>query len=809
MSKKEPSPPLLALSPDVLRSGIARLKDPAAYATVRVEPAAAIRSREASPAPVQGGKVVVRTGSSRGQGAADAGRSRPLRPSPPPPPAPDRPPPPPVLDPARPAAMNITLTGIEDARWLRPTIAASLHGVPTAHGGVDRASLSVPIAPTGVVTDLDRFEDPTDASRRYYLPRYEVTTVPTSTGGHRFGVRIEATEAGGRLTVAMRAVAPPPDEEDAGPREPLPHDLALVLGFRIAQSADSAYKELVFQEIRQEEDAIEAVLDLTDLELNAVYGVLRDPGRSPVLLARRSIRVAVPVAAPPPPPPPGARSPGPILSRAAFEAARSSAVRQNLVLDANPGTPRVRDHREPDASSRRPRRGAPAESLFRETTRTLDFEIGPVPFCFEPDLHPYVFDGAAGVSGSTGGLTLRQVSFGEGWFSYYEDLDDPGLFYFLPDAFRIARRPEPPHDPFVVVSVAQAEDPGASEVYLTLVGAPHVDLGRLEHARSALARHLPAGMREASEGVRLEPLNQPWSLLRTRLRAPLVDQLGEGVPVDLRTGFRLDLVLTLDQFQNLYDSLFTEGVSPLAGDVDVPVGSEERTRERVSVEARFDRLAGPVFDVGPPAVRPDGTVRVRVVQAIESPVEVEGLRFRALVPGGVRELELVSLEREGDAVALPARLEPGSEFEASLRLPDAPFDLEGCRVTVLPDALRVEVDRDAVTQSVLDPTAPADYARPVDVFALEDWFEPGEADDGDPIRVLVVELEGGTSVRLTRDELESRGWLHRPLDELLNRAARSSLAFRYRVTTVRARGGSTTGSWTDHEGAMLYPRLAP
>jgi hypothetical protein len=809
MAKNESSPPLL-VSPDALRSGIARLTDPAAYAKVRVEPPATSRRRD-EPTPARGGeRPVVRVRARAGEAAADrapVGTRRPPPPPPPPPPRSERRPARPATEPARPAAPNITLTGIQDARWLRPSVATLLHEVPTAHGGVERGSISVPIAPSTEVTDLDRFQDPVDSSQFYHLPRYEVTTVPTSAGGHRFGVRIEVTEAGGRLTVALKARAPTFEGEDVDPGAPLPHDLALVLGFRIAPSPDSAYKELVFQEIRQEEDTIEGVLDLTDLELNAVYGVLRDPGRSPVLLARRSIQVAVPVpAAAPPSPGPGPG--GPMLSGAAIAAARAAALSPDRLRRTATGTHRVRDHRRTDTPSTPPADGS-TEPRFRETRRTLDSEIGPVPFAFEPDLHPYLFEGAAGVSGSAGGLALRQVAFGDGWASYYQDLDDPGLFYFLPDAFRIARRPEPPHDPFVVVSVAQAEDPGASEVYLTVVGAPHVDLGRLERARRDLTRHLPPGMRDHPGQVRLEPLNQPSSVLRTRLRAPLSDQLGDGVPVDLRTGFRLDLVLTLEQFQNLYDSLFTEGVSALAGDVDVPVGSEERTRERVPAEARFDRLSGPVFDVSPPVPQPDGTVRVRVEQAIESPISVDGLRFRALAGGAVHELELVALHRDEAEVPLPATLDPGSEIEATLRPPALLPEGEHARVTVLPDGLRVQVDRDAVTQAILDPTAPADYARPVDIFALEDWFDPGNAEDGDPIRVIVVELEGGTSVRLTRDDPEARGWLHRPLDELLNRATAASLAFRYRVTTVRGRGGSTLGSWIEHEGTMLYPRIAP
>ncbi len=78
-------------------------------------------------------------------------------------------------------------------------------------------------------------------------------------------------------------------------------------------------------------------------------------------------------------------------------------------------------------------------------------------FYFPPTLYPYIFRGIEDVPGGRPTLVRRTVEWNGTQQPYYQEEAQRRLFYYLPDAFKIARRAAPVRAPEMEISVTSPD----------------------------------------------------------------------------------------------------------------------------------------------------------------------------------------------------------------------------------------------------------------------------------------------------------------------------------------------------------------
>ena len=139
----------------------------------------------------------------------------------------------------------------------------------------------------------------------------------------------------------------------------------------------------------------------------------------------------------------------------------------------------------------------PAAPRFRQTDRVLDLQL---PFTFDPALHRYVYEGIGAVSpGVSQGLVRRQIAWKGGSHVYYQDDGQRNVFYYLPDTFKIARRPVAPHktDPWRQLRI-RSGCRDKIEVTFSYCAVPVVNKSRLSAVLSQVKALVPGEVLAAS-----------------------------------------------------------------------------------------------------------------------------------------------------------------------------------------------------------------------------------------------------------------------------------------------------------------------
>jgi hypothetical protein len=316
-------------------------------------------------------------------------------------------------------------------RWCRKCQGLAYAGGAT---GATREELALPVASADPIDPEKLFEAASGAAR-YYLPHYQLARRVVS-GSEQYEIRLAPGEAGQwTLRVALGKTRP------AGASDPaageLEHDLLLQLVYRLTKSdGGTITKTLDFTSLGETEDK-STVIGLMQFaspgERDQALAAITTSGSGCGIVATRSVRVAVPIAG--------------------------------------------------------------AAGRYRPVTRGLPQTVDPDPLFLNPQLHPYLFDGAAPHGGGSGpGLIARQLQFEGRFYDYWEDAADPTRIFYLPDAFRLARRDKPsPFTPLMSVRVVAGATPEADPmISFEFVATPWSDTRRLEAARREFAKRLPA-----------------------------------------------------------------------------------------------------------------------------------------------------------------------------------------------------------------------------------------------------------------------------------------------------------------------------
>lgn len=451
---------------------------------------------------------------------------------------------------------------VNNIRFIDPNFARNIVNLRPVGDGVPRSQIQVPISPAPDITDEMLFEDPAQPTKKFYLPRYKVAT-----DHQRYQISFRQDDKGWSFTVHLTKFPAPSIAAAAGSAQEIDHHVAVLVRYsQTIGNQPGAQEEISFQEVTLKDGVLHATLRLDSLpQRDSLYGAISDRTFATALIVRRAVKVAVPVPQPPLPP-------------------------INLFVP-NLGMPmRVPSPPQPPQQ--------PVVPLYRQADRAVDQVVDPKPFVFSPELHSYIFKGVTPPSpGSNLELTRYQVPWTDGRsHTYYQDGARSYLFYYLPNSFKIARRPDGKHEPLMSVSFGQAASATDLKATFSFIAVPFVDPKRLQAAAEQLKSSITDSLPKGVDGPKFEPLLSAPDKTHFSLSYPGCDtskgpfELRERASVDLRSGIHDSLQLPLSQFQTLYDALFSPSSLLLTGKVDVDLGTD--LGEEIPFTARLNDLVG-------------------------------------------------------------------------------------------------------------------------------------------------------------------------------------------------------------------------
>ena len=376
------------------------------------------------------------------------------------------------------------------------------------------------------------------------------------------------------------------------------------------------------------------------------------------------------------------------------------------------------------------------ERQFREVTRVLDVESDRIPFVFPPSLHPYIFSSITG-NNTTFKPTLQQVN----GHSYYQDPVERHVFYYLPDSFKLVRRPESPHYPLLSIQFQPVGDSEDVRVTIGYWAYPYVDAARLETAATELAKKIPNPMPAGVTGVVYQPLvasNPRLYLGLPRSDGSLAYQERPEVLVELRTGFRDSRTLSLEEFQAVYDAIFSPTTQLFQGQVQVSFPDGQHT-EIIPFTAQMNDLVGEKFDYSKEIDLATGSIRATLKNAIESPIRINQLTAK-IAHDNAQVNGVISLL----SVPLPAVLQPGEALSFTVTPASAIAGSSPPQVTFDLSAVEVLADSKAIWDKIVLPQSTMTYKRKISVNTTKSTF-------GDRIDVISIDLKLGTTINFARD----------------------------------------------------------
>lgn len=444
---------------------------------------------------------------------------------------------------------------------------------------------------------------------------------------------------------------------------------------------------------------------------------------------------------------------------------------------------------------------------FRPVTRGLEQTVEPDPLFLHPALHPYIHGGAAPISGGAPGLVTRQLLFAGRFHKYWEDAANPARVFYLPDAFRLARRDKPaPFLPLMGVRLVPGATADADPmVAFDFVATPWIDVKRLEAARKELAMGLPAdpGGAPVESRLRLEPLPVQSASFWLALPGASGGGLAErpGAQVDVGAAVIVSETLSLSDFQTVFDALMGGALAIMRGEIRVDFG--QGVTERIPFEARFDRMNGDVFEPEVTAGAAPGQFNVLLRNAIESPVRVD--RLEASVLAGSEELAASGTL----STPLPVTLAPGESVSLAVAVTGAiPEAAAGGRIEPLLDVGGVQPlpNGELIWMAIFGDSAGAEARRTVRVKLFAGMFDAVSGRPEDKALAILVQFEGGPTVELTPDRMEGEAKIPGSIADIVLRRGGSTV-YRYKTQIIRRTTRLADPDWRSDSSDLLIPLL--
>jgi hypothetical protein len=687
-----------------------------------------------------------------------------------------------------------------------PAVAARISRIPfrPPRPGVERSALTAPILQGDTLAENSVLEDPHDPAKTFFVMGYAVGE-ETATTGRQFSVRMVAKAQAWELSVTLVRRAPN-DIVAANPgAQALPHKISLRLNYlQRVNDKPSVLSDIEFTQTTVEGDVVRGVLAIDNMnQRDDLYRALTEPELEAHLIVRELVTVAVLVPEVLDQPAPSA--PGNLrFVRSAAMAAPMAPMGIRIVtddIDSFPERPlphrplphRPLPHRPPPPPPPTP---PPPTPLYRETSRTLDLRL---PFTFIKELHPYVFEAAGAMTpGASSSLVRQRVEWNGTTHFYYQSSRSPNAFYYMPDTFKLARRPESPYQPILSVRFELKDGSLETSVSVTYVAMPVVNRERLTAALPTLRTFIPAAL--AAEPIDLEPLLPNPKGMNLSLSYPGSDNSkGPFAPrpqalVDLRSGIT-DVIenLTIDQFKGLYDALFSTGQLTFTGNVTLDLGNDG---ESIPFKLRFFDTAEPLASWT--ETTEGDTLIVALKNEVESPLRLHRVDAIATEAANLTVKPLTPADG-----TLPMELAPAASTRFSLT-PASGIDINGL------DLSEVETvpDPKTIYNLILDPTTRPSFMRSINVKTFAPTFAPKADAPGRQVLEVIVDFDDGNAVALTPTALEQTVRVTTPVASfVLENPPR--LEYRYKLTVVRADGSVTTDpEWATGTSPFLRPTIA-
>jgi hypothetical protein len=435
--------------------------------------------------------------------------------------------------------------------------------------------------------------------------------------------------------------------------------------------------------------------------------------------------------------------------------------------------------------------GAPG---YRQRDLVLEWTVPPAPIVLSEAQCNRLGGGGGGVQPF---IRHRIVSQGRN-HSYWQDPAQPDHFYFLPDRFLLARAQEGNRRPLLRVRSAARTGEDTPRIALEFQAQPVIDADRLEAARPQL--EAAARQRGGTGTLDLEIMPDPQPVLRLALPEngvpnPAMTERSDA-DIDLETGLAHGEVMSVEDFQLVYQALFGASLTLLRGEIRAAISGGDP--EDVPLELRIDKTAGDVLTAAPGTATPEGQGYV-LTNAIESPVRIDRLAA-AIVADKAIPLRVEQL-------TAGQRLAPGESVQVVLVAAE-PIPAPGPDAIVFDQSgVAVEADPQAIWNLVFDRSAAAQLTREVTVEAVPLLFSSPDRPQ-DRVAAFVVTVEHGGTVRLTETELKGTTTVGVPLEPLITGAPMPPI--RYRTETWWGSGGIGVSDWRETFTTILFPvKTAP
>lgn len=726
-----------------------------------------------------------------------------------------------------------TTPQLNNIRFIDPNFARNIVNLRPPTAGTPRDQMKVPICPAPDANDEVSFEDPAQPAKKYYLPRYKVAT-----DHQKYQISFQQDDAGWSVVVKLTKFAAPSIAAAAKTAQEIDHHVAVLIRFsQMIGNQAGAQEELSFQEVTLHDNVLTATLHLDSLpQRDLLYQALQDHSFGTALIVRRAITVAVPV---------------PQLPTAIFRMgtppapAATAAAPQYRQVDR--GLDDTVDPRpfvfSPDLhkyifSGVTPQSSGENLGLTRYEVAWTDgrtytyYQDGAKPqvFYYLPECFkiPRRQDGAHEplVSASFGQAASADNLKATFSFIAVPYVDPKRLDAAGPKLKETTQLPEGVTEPQFEPLLAA---PGKVHFSLSYPGSDP-SKGPYE-PRDKASVDLRSGIHDSLQLALpqfqslYDALFSPSSVLLTgKVDVDLGSDAGEEIPFSARLNDLAGDYLAFSEAAlapadgsataadgsassdsgapSMKDSLVSAAGDAAQGDVDT------------AVEDIVGGLAGKLFHKGkkgkkkkgqpqaPPAANEPG-VQATWQNIIESPVEIASLSATL-----VRKQESLPATVDGLDLSQPVQIPPGQQISFNVVPADgtpagdpvhAEYDLSGVHPVL---------DREAIWNEILDPTAAESYLTSITVKTPASTFAAPANDPGQQIVSMVVDFDSGVSTELNSTKLETKVDLPHPVVTYVLRKPDAG-QYSYKLTLVRASGDQTRDAdWRAPETTtVLFPAV--
>lgn len=717
-----------------------------------------------------------------------------------------------------------------EGRTLRPRLDVLRPGLMrSASGGFTRAESAYPISPTATPDDRTVFEDAVNPQQRYWLPRFRLRSA-----GGRYEIKIAQGQDGlWAVSLALETYPAPEIAEAARTMALMGINRAAVIAYQVPGT--SIEQRLPAGEILDDpRGGCVVMLHLSLAERDGLLRAFMAADSRCRLIVSRGYTVAVPrpamaasdapkrqlmmvkgqmqlarapletmalkanVAAAAAAPAPGAAATARLAKTAMLRPGGGASIIEGDEVWRRKPFPMPRPRfPEVEPAPQPPPQPAP-EQRYDVSHQLQDCDIA---LLFEPQLHPYLYPaGAGGDSRAAHWVvhSLRYPAENGRAHAYFQDMNDPARIYYLPDAFKLARRGDAPHAPALVFQVDQGDSAEQVMVDMTCEVRPVTDGERLLAARRALADKVPASADNPEREFELRLLRASSTLKMALLRNGAVRSEVVPATIDWDNGFTVNERFEFKDFQDVFGVLMAAGGSSnlLQGSVVVTSGVDESVT--VPVRLNFADMEGELFRS---IEKPDpqtGAVAVELLNAIESKLRIDRLpvwitRGEGLVEGRIEGLDLSQAIEIAPEQSVKFTVQPVVPPSGAMPA-DAIFNTASVRS--LPDG-------EAILKYTLDDSIDQETVRAVTVMSAPEVLANAGGEGGE-ILSIVVEFRGNRRVVLGAANLSVDVEVPVPLMDILLRKDSEGF-YEYRQTVVYKSGQKAPATpWRRDDTGVLF-----